>query len=325
MAELGKWEITVSVIPQKTGMDNRSHGQGGRDLTPFEEKYTIEKPTEADAIKDAVYQASKADRGLGPKRGPHEYKYKASKVIRAPGGAPSVNPAPSDSNVDVRGVAENILDSLSASNEFAGLLAEVKNLEKLVAKLGGLGKVMTGASIANDLVKYYETLYKMASTTDKNKRKELMVDLLKICASLTKTAITIAFPPMGIVDAAFSTICLISEQTSVALENRLQDKAMAEASKAMKEKYDKENNALKPDNLPGYTYEMKLYTAGFPITDLLERRKVLTTPNSKRDSNPAFANPYKRYTAQEIQQRSQYIYSMRIKYGASWPLFVNKG
>jgi len=331
MAELGKWEITLTVIPQKTNMDDRSSiapkgagaVPGGRDMTPFEEKYTVEKPTEAEAMKEAIYQANKVIRGMGPKRGPHEFKYKSSKVLKAPGGASSVNTASSGSDTDVKAVAENILNALSNSNEFAGLIAEVKNLEKLVSKLGGAGKVFTGASIAADLLKYYETFVKLSQTTDQNKKKELMIELLKICASLTKTTITIAFPPAGIIDAAISTICVIGEQVDKALEKKFQDKVMAETRKAMQEKYDKEGNALKP-NSQGYQFEVGLYTAGFPMPDILERRKALTTPNTKRDSNPGFTNPYKKYTPQEIQQRSQALYLLKTKYGAAWPLYVNK-
>jgi len=285
---MGKWEITVSVIPQKTGMDNRSLGQGGRDLTPFEEKYTVEKPTETDAIKEALLQANKANRGNGPKRGPHEYKYKSSKVLQAPSGPPTPQAA-SSSGTDVRAVAENVLGALSNSNEFAGLIAEAKNLEKMVSKLGGAGKVFTGVGIAADLVKYYETFVKLAQTTDKNKKKEYTVELLKICASLTKTTITIAFPPAGIVDAAVSSLMMAGEQIDKALEKKLQDKTTAAALTAMREKYPKEGNALKP-NQEGYAYEMALYSVGFSMNDILEKRRYY---QKLVDMTGKIKNPYK--------------------------------
>jgi uncharacterized repeat protein (TIGR02543 family) len=77
---------------------------------------------------------------------------------------------------DVRGALEGALEKLSVSTEFSGLIAEINKLEKIVSKLGGVGKVLTGIDIANDLIKYYETAYKLSMTTDKKKQKNLMWD-----------------------------------------------------------------------------------------------------------------------------------------------------
>jgi len=260
-------------------------------MTPFDEKYTVEKSTEGEAIKDAVYQASKVDRGRGYKRGPHDFKYKSSRVLEAPSGGPA--PQAASSGTDIRAVAENVLGALSNSTEFAGLLAEAKNLEKMVAKLGGAGKVLTGAGIALDLVKYYETFVKMAQTNDQNKKKELMVELLKICGSLLKTTITIAFPPAGIVDAAYSTLTMVNDQMDKVIDQKLQDRANVAARKAMKEKYDKEGNRLKPDQVPGYFYEVALYTVGFSMNDIVERRRYYenTVNLSSKFKNPYKGNP----------------------------------
>jgi len=205
-------------------------------------------------------------------------------------------PAAPAKDTDVRGALEGALEKLSVSTEFSGLIAEINNLEKMVSKLGGIGKVLTGIDIANDLIKYYETAYKLATTTDKNKRKDLMWELALIAGKLTKTAVTIAFPPAGIVDAGISVVTMVYTQVQKVAEEK--SKAKARESKeffdTLKANYGKEQNALKQDE-QGYWYELNLYASGLSMALILEQRRNLKAKlTSMFVADKKIPNPYRK-------------------------------
>jgi hypothetical protein len=277
----GKWEITVTMklvkVVRRYSKENAS---------PFDEKFTIEKPTLQDAIAEAIYQAKKKYSGTYQNaqvsREDSKYEFKTSKTIRNPSVTPPVTPsvapaAPSNApkpGTDVRGIAENIFTSVSASTEYANMIAEFKNVEKMVAKLGGVGKVFTGVSIGNDSIKLIEACIKMANTTDKNKQKEIGWELVSIAASLTRTAITIAFPPTAVIDAMFSVGGILVEQSNKALEKKMREQSSAaavEAMKTLKAKYDKEPGHLGIVHT-WYTYEVGLYCLGLSMVDIKKLR-----------------------------------------------------
>jgi len=280
----GKWEITLTVKCTRTVARYSKES-----LPPFDEKYTVEKPTLKEAIAEAIYQANKKTRS-GNYRGVSEFK--SSKTIRNPSGSsvPSNNP---QSGTDVRGVAENIFTGVSATAEYANMLAEFKNLQKMVTKLGGVGKVFTGVSVGNDSIKLAEACFKLSNTTDKAKQKEIGWEIVSIVASLTRTAITIAFPPTAVVDAMFSVCCMINDKANTAMEKKMREKASdasVNAMKTLKAKYGKEPGAL-PIVHTGYGYEVELYCLGLSMAEIKSKREFVSKYKS-RFSKYSAKDPY---------------------------------
>lgn len=279
----GQWEITLKVTPSKRV---NVRPEKWEPLPPFDEKYTIEKPTLKDAIAEAIYQAGKKQR---PPVSRPKYEYKSAKTLREPSGS---QPAPSNNpGTDVRGIAENIFTVVSANSEFASLIAEFKNLEQMVAKLGGVGKVFNGVSIANDSIKLLEAIFKYSNTTDPNKQKEAKWEIVSAVAGITRTTITIAFPPTAIIDAMVSVAAIGIEAGNKELERNLRERTSDAAVKALRElraKYDKE-----PDHLPimntAYPYEVGLYCLGFRMMYIKMQRDFYTNPKNLFVKN----NPYK--------------------------------
>jgi hypothetical protein len=200
----------------------------------------------------------------------------------------------SDSPKDVQEVAEDILEKLQVSNEFAGMIAEFKKLNKIASKLGGLGKALTFIDVSNDMIKLSNLYVQYSDANDKNAKKKIMVDIVLLTAKLTKTAITIASPAAGLVDLGFSVACMGYTAVQKASTEKQREKARAarEWMETISANYAKEKGALKPTDA-GYYFELNLHASGVPMADILETRRDLTTVNFRRDGNRNFKNPYK--------------------------------
>jgi hypothetical protein len=200
----------------------------------------------------------------------------------------------SDSPKDVQEVAGDILEKLQVSNEFAGMIAEFKKLNKLASKLGGLGKALTYVDVANDLIKLCTLYSDYSQTNDNNAKKKILVDIVLLTAKLTKTAITIAVPATGLVDLGFSVACMGYNAIQKVATDKQKEKARnaREWMETISANYAKEKGALKPTDA-GYYFELNLHASGVPMADILETRRDLTTVNFKRDGNRNFKNPYK--------------------------------
>ena len=199
-----------------------------------------------------------------------------------------------DSPKDVQEVAEDILEKLQVSNEFAGMISEFKKLNKLASKLGGLGKALTFIDVSNDMIKLGNLYIQYSDANDKNAKKKILVDILLVTAKLTKTAITIASPAAGLVDLGFSVAYMGYNAIDKVATEKQKEKARnaREWFETMQANYAKEKNALKPTDA-GYLFELNLYASGIPMADILETRRDLTTFNFRRDGKGTFKNPYK--------------------------------
>lgn len=305
----GKWEITVTAkVPNRVGRLIT--------LKPQEKKLIIEKPTLEEAIKEALIRSSKSPNG--------QAAFKSSRTISEPAKpASSVAQNSSSTDINARDAAETVLGTLSVSSEFSGMIAEIKKIQKLADKLGGAGKVFTGIDAANDIIKYYEALYKFSQTTDKKKQKELMIEMVLIVGKLTKTAITVAFPPLAIVDAGFGAIGLLYQACEYAQsvsDKKKAGKAALDAFIAIEEKYKKEPGALKlPEK--GYCFELGLYRLGSPMADIKERRRVLQNKKEFKGfsftNTPAPINPYKGGPLDEHAWRQAMINSLTVNNNGS--------
>ena len=199
-----------------------------------------------------------------------------------------------DSPKDVQEVAEDILEKLQVSNEFAGMIAEFKKLNKLASKLGGFGKALTFIDVANDMIKLGNLYIDYSGTTDKNAKKKIMVDIVLITAKLTKTAITVAVPAAGLVDLGFTVVSMGYNAVQKVATEKQKEKARnaREWMETISANYAKESSALKPTDA-GYYFELNLHASGVPMADILETRRDLTTFNFRRDGKGTFKNPYK--------------------------------
>ncbi|MDR0464813.1 MAG: hypothetical protein LBG94_06845 [Treponema sp.] len=293
----GKWEIKITA---KVAIISGGKIMG---LKTQDKIFVIEKPTYEEAIRTALME--------GNKHPSSDAVFKEARTIREPSKpASSINTTPQKATPEstAREAAETVLSAVSASSEFAGLIAEVKKLQKLVSKLGGAGKIFSGIDAANEIIKFYEVLNKYSQTTDKKRQKELLAEGILIIAKMTKIVVTVAFPPAAIVDAGFSTIALLCEacQKAQATEDKKKaGKAALDAFLAVEAKYVKEAGALTLDE-KGYCFELGMYRLGATIAEIKERRRVL---KDKKDyisfsNNPPPKNPYKHPLDERIMRQS---------------------
>ena len=293
----GKWEIIITskVVTKK---DGRVMGFKMQD-----NRIVIEKPTYEEAIRTALTMCNKYPSS--------DATFKEAKTIREPSKpASSINTTPKNDTPEMtaREAAETVLTVVSASSEFAGMIAEVKKLQKMVLKLGGAGKIFSGIDAMNEIVKFYEVLNKYSQTTDKKRQKELLAEGILIIAKMTKIVVTVAFPPAAIVDAGFSTIALLceaSQKAQAAEDKKRAGKAALDAFLAVEAKYAKEAGALTLDD-KGYCFELGKYRLGATMAEIKESRRVL---KDKKDyvsfsNNPPPKNPYQHPLEERIMRQS---------------------
>jgi hypothetical protein len=227
----GKWEFTVQINSWRRA------------------KYIVNAATYEEANAMALAEAMK-----------EEDTDKKSRVLWADTIREPVNTA----FAKARQTGENVLDILSKSTEFAGIIAQLKKLEKVVGKLGVAGKTLQGIDAMNDFAKIVEYVQKSKTAETQSAKDDYLHEVIAICAKLTKTAVTTAFPPAGYIDLGISTISKV--YTSIS-QMKLDAKQAAK-----KAEYDKHKYRLYQHEA-WYESEWRMYAAGISMDDIIELRR----------------------------------------------------
>ena len=232
------------------------------------DKFTIEAPSEMRAEGDAKTEAIKKWKRLGYKSEELEIRVLDPKELEPPPKDPTDKSKAGET-------VENVLEWFSGSTDVAGTIAEIKKVEKIIArfedlekaakKLNIAGYVFTGIDIVTDFAVLCGYYYEFKKSEPGSRKREALQNEMALCYfSMTKTLIMSVIPGGGVIDLGLKAIAAL---VMAIMQAKADEKLVTE-----KYLYEKEENSLSEGDFY-HEIEWRMFTARISMDDILAIRR----------------------------------------------------